>query len=335
MTQVKNHFVPSAYLKNWADPDGKIYVYKILVASSKANEWKKHHVNAIAYIKNIYTRKIAGQDNDELEKWFNKEFESPAQPSIKKAIENNKLTKNDWNNLINYLACQDIRTPIKLIQHLKRMEKIVPEELDKIMQSLPERIKNYDSNLHTEAPSYDFPLRIEKNIQEGDEIGTLKAETYIGRSTWFFSIKHLLSKTAKILHNYKWTIIKPYSGMFWPTSDNPVVKLNNYENGEYDLKGGWGVPNGVIFLPLGPQHLMFVQINGPTLKKGYQCTELETTLFRKMIVENSLRMVFSYIEDNGIPVFKERIINFNQVNEEKSQFSNWVKENEKLENEFQ
>jgi hypothetical protein len=333
--QVKNHFVPSAYLKNWADQDGNTYVYKTLVANSKTNKWKKHHVNAIAYVRNLYTRKIAGKDNDELEKWFNKAFESPAIPSIKKAIADEQLTKIDWENLINYLACQDVRTPIKLFQHLKWMEKVVPEELDKIMQSLSDRIKNYDGNKHTEVPSYDFPLRVEKNIREGDKFGTIKAETYIGRSTWFFSIKHLLNKTAKVLHNYKWTIIEPCNGMFWPTSDNPVVKLNSYDNGEYDLKGGWGVPNGVIFLPLGPQHLMFAQIDGPNQKKGYQCTELETTLFRKMIIENSHRMVFSRIEDNDVSLFKERIIDSNQVKKEQSQFLTLVKENEELENEFQ
>ncbi|QEY11541.1 DUF4238 domain-containing protein [Cellvibrio sp. KY-YJ-3] len=335
--RVKNHFVPEGYLKNWSGSDGKIFTYKTLVQHEKVHYWRSYHPSSIAYHKHLYTMQIAGDENDDLERWFDNEFESPALPIVEKVISNRKLSSKEWEILIKFLAAQDVRTPTRLIEHIRRISEILPETLNDVMSNLPKKLSGISEiNYESSKPEYFkyFPLKIDKSIQVGASHGTLKATTYAGRSTWFFSIRHLLEHTAKVLHSYKWKIIRPHPGSFWPTSDNPVIKLNCYENGMYDLKGGWGVKNGVILFPIGPEHAMFIQIGENLLKREYTCTELETLIFKKFIFENADRMVFANNADNDVLLFRQRVVDANQVKIEKSQFSDWVNENNRLENEF-
>lgn len=335
---IKNHFVPEAYLKNWADTEGKIWTYKTLVSHEKIAKWKKFHTNAIAYHKHLYTIKISGNENDELEKWFDKEFESPAIPVIKKVTSDKKLSRDEWKSLINFIASQDIRTISKLIDHIMTMNKILPEIINEEMDKISEKIKSnkFDFNYKSSKPKYFdlFPLKLEKLPTEDPAIGKIKATTYNGRALWFFSIKSALEKVAKVLHNYKWKIIKSSPGTSWPTSDNPVIKVNYLERGKYNLKGGWGVKNGVIFFPLGPQHAAFVEIGVKSSQKMIQCTELETNHFKKLIFENAHRMIFSNEIDSSVNFFRERIVDSELVNSEKNQISEWIQESAKFESEF-
>lgn len=57
---------------------------------------------------------------------------------------------------------------------------------------------------------------------------------------WLWGIEYVLNNTAEALHRHKWTILKPYVGLSWFTSDDPVVKLNYYKVGNYDFGGGYG-----------------------------------------------------------------------------------------------
>ena len=68
----------------------------------------------------------------------------------------------------------------------------------------------------------------------------LKGEIIAGRGLWLFSIRHSLRQTAKVLHQHKWTILRPPEGLSWFPGDDPVIRLNYYKRGKYDFRGGRG-----------------------------------------------------------------------------------------------
>ena len=179
-----------------------------------------------------------------------------------------------------------------------------------------------------------FPLKVTTKIEDGADVGFLKAETYVGRSTWLHSIRHVLNNTRKILHAHKWSIVKPALGYFWPTSDNPVVKLNYYSPGDYDLKGGWGVNKGNIFFPIDPEHAMFVQIGDKPIQKNARLSEDQTKEFISFIVENSHRKIFSHFEDNSIPLLRKRIVDSERLSRENNEMKEWHQLNANMEREY-
>ena len=141
---IKNHFVPQSYLKRWEDTEQKISVYKTLVSHSTAPNWKKYSAAAIAYHKNLYTQVLNGNESDELEKWFDREFEAPANSVLDKATQDQKLTKNDWNILIRFLAAQDVRTPKRMSEYLKRGTEKLSGALNEVLDEVKEKLENRD-----------------------------------------------------------------------------------------------------------------------------------------------------------------------------------------------
>ena len=87
-----------------------------------------------------------------------------------------------------------------------------------------------------------FPIRVTTEIQPGQEFGTIKAESVVGRALWLFSIKHLLTKTAEVLQQHRWTIMAPPKGALnGLRAMIPLVRLNFHNHSKYyDFGGGWG-----------------------------------------------------------------------------------------------
>jgi len=334
----KNHFVPECYLKKWINPKNKVFVYRTVVEHSNVPIWREHSVSAIAYQKHLYTQIISSSESDEFESWLDREFESPANEALNKVVLEQQLSKLDWEALIKFLAAQDVRTPTRLMEHIKRTQNDLPEILENIMTTLEEKLNKGDINdLQTaeELPKTDpFPLKITAQIEDGQDTGLLKAETYVGRSTWLHSMRHVLKNTRKILNTHKWTIIKPALGYYWPTSDNPVVKMNYYSPGKYDLKGGWAVKKGNIIFPVDPEHAMFVQIGDKPIQKNTRLSEKQTKEFISLIVENSHRKVFSHFDNNNIPLLRKRIVDSERLLKENNAMKKWHELNEKMEREY-
>jgi len=333
----KNHYVPRGYLKNWQDSEGKVAVYRTLVERSDIPLWRKRSVAAVAYQNHLYTRVVASKESDEVEQWFDKNFESPSMPVIKKVINNDRLSVEDWRILIRFLAAQDVRTPFRMIEHIKRFQEFIPETLAEIMKNLPQRMVEskisgiaLDSNKNSSL----LPLKVTSELVAGADQGFIKAETYVGRASWIFGMKHLLEKTINILYSHKWTIVAPAEGYDWFTSDNPVVKLNYQTADQYDLHGGWGVKNGNIFFPLGPKHAMFVQIGCYPPKRGSRLDVDLTRAMRKFSAENAYRYVFSNKFDPEISHIRERTVDQESLRREREMFSAWHEENAQQEVEF-
>src|SRR5437773_4217727 len=88
----------------------------------------------------------------------------------------------------------------------------------------------------TVAHSDYIPLRITTQTQPGQEFGKVKGEMVAGRGLWFLSMRHLLTKTAKVLHNHRWSILTPPADLPGFTPMVPVSRWNNSGNAGLTFK---------------------------------------------------------------------------------------------------
>jgi hypothetical protein len=326
----ENHFVPRMYLKPWELPDGKIWTYRILVPHKNVPLWKRASKKAVAWHSHLYTQMVAGQETDDVERWFDHEFENPAEEPLHKATSDKRLTPNDWERLIRFTAAQDVRTPAWFAQQLKRLDKTLPQLMK---QSMENSINRYEEAARTGEPMAQapqlpaaeregLPLRtiVKRSPSGGGEIG---AEIVIGRQYWLWSIKRLVTITMKVLHQHRWTILKPPEGTAWFTSDNPVIRLNFYTQEKYDFNGGWNSPGTEILMPLGPQHLLYHQVGRPTPQRGERMSDDQACLVRRITAEHAWRMVFSHAEDDEVPSLRPRVVDADAVKDERRQWDNW------------
>jgi hypothetical protein len=107
-----NHFVPCVYLKGWAGPDGKIATYRVLVPHDKFPTWRRYSPSALAYHSHLYTQTTSGVETDDIEKWLDQDFERPAEEPLRKARTGARMSRDDWKQLIRFVAAQDVRTQL-------------------------------------------------------------------------------------------------------------------------------------------------------------------------------------------------------------------------------
>ena len=331
----KNHFVSRGYLRNWCGSEDQLWVYRTLVSSHNVKLWQKFYPKSVAYHLHLYSQLKDQKLDDEIEEWFDKEFESPAESSINRALKDARLSSDDWNNLIKFIALHDARSPVRLKEHIEAAPKLFSE----IFANLGEKIskKNLEEITEKSYPIKNkatIPLKIKPIFNVNEKELFLKIESYVGRSTWLFSLKHTLINTSKILHSHKWTIVRPYKGMNWFTSDNPVIRLNFISQNQYDLKGGWGVKRGNILFPIDPEHLLLTQIGCRPPLKGTRLGKEQTVFIRKITAENSYRMIFSREPDQDIEEYAPRLVDQKLFRNEQEMWKKWHEENTLLEATF-
>lgn len=329
--RIRNHFVPEHYLRGWAATGSeKVWVYKTLVYRDNDQEWDDCVVAGIGYIKRLYVYVDAGKESDKVEIEF-AGIENKAAPVLRKIVSDRQLSQQDWTVLINFLASLDARNPTRMEEHLRRMERIMPDELDKSLRGIKERLENgslttIDAGGMSSEGETGIPIPLTSSVKydENSGKGTIMAELCIGRTTWLYTIMRVLLDVSKILHECKqWTIIKPARGYSWFTSDRPVININCHGSGEYDLEGGWGEENSRIILPVGPEHAVFAAFGESPPPRKPRLTVEETIQVRKLIAENAHRMIFSREKDSGIPPLKPRKADARLRNREKEERKNW------------
>ena len=223
-----------------------------------------------------------------------------------------RLTASHWNSLIRFVAAQDVRTPARLLENLSRWERELPDTLNEVMQEGVAKLQRAKARgvvpvLPSPNDSGYIAFRLTKSIKPGQAFGTLKGEVVAGRGLWLFSIKHMLTRTLKVLHEHRWSILTPPDGLSWFTSDDPVIRLNYYASGSYDFKGGWGNPGTEILLPLSPRHLLYTKIAERSPRRGETISRPQTEMIRRFIAEHAHRVIFAVSPDQGIETLCPRI----------------------------
>lgn len=323
-----NHYVPCLYLKRFAARDGRVFTYRIVAAHERVPLWKPNHVKGLAYHTHLYTRIFAGQESDEIEKWLNTEFETPAEEPLKKATSDMSLSTEDWTNLARFVVAQDVRTPARLQEDLQRWSKELPGVLNDTLRDAvgrAEAAKRAGQTITTvKSPNSDLiPIRVTTAIQPGDEFGTVKCEVVAGRGLWFFGIRHLLTNSLKILSEQRWTILRAPDGLEWFTSDDPVIRLNYYGRGSYDFRGGWGRKGGEIMLPLDSHHLLYTKIGERPPPRGSVIPRPEAEAIRGFIAEHAHRFIYASSPDPGVATLRPRTVDANILRFEREQWQTW------------
>jgi hypothetical protein len=325
-----NHFVPQLYLKNWSDDGVHIWAYRILVSHNNVSEWEYRPIRGVAYQRDLYTSSIKGKEVDDFEKFLENEFEKPAEEAIRKVIKNNPLSKADWERLASFLGAQDVRTPQSYIESSERWNKTLPDILQNTLEESVQKLKEKDNadkeDLFAKDSSDVFEDILEIDIVKGSESVIdqcyIKAEITVGRKLWLYSQNQLLTKTINVLKNHKWSIARSAHGYEWFTSDHPVVKLNYYGDGNYDLEGGWGKRGGNLFMPISPRHLIFTQI-GEDLPDHFDFTSRQTKQLQKLIAEKAPRWIFAKKPYKGISKLHPRYVDAEAYNHEIKEWKLW------------
>ncbi len=307
-----NHFVPQLYLKNFATASGEVLEYRILVPHSSVSVWKPVSVAGTGYEKNLYTRIVRGEEKDDIEQWLNREFESPAKKPFEKVLNDIELTQSDWEILIRFLASQIVRTPAYLIKNLPLWNQMAPKVLDECFKDVEDRLREAKASnqkiIRDPVPRTGyFPMRIERKDLPGEKKVQFTANMVVGRGLWFYSMKHMLTNTLKVLYKHKWTILEAPARLRWFTSDDPVICLNFRSESDYDFGGGWDRARATILFPLSPRHLMFTEIGASSYPRQVPSC-YHARLFRRMIAEHAHRRIYSLAEDGKIPQLKPRVV---------------------------
>lgn len=331
-----NHYVPKLYLKQWSH-DGQIPTYRLLVPNENYPLWKEQSLKGIAFQQHLYTYLAGQEETDEFERWLDREFENPAQAAIERVVSEQRLSPDHWKVLVRFAAAQDVRTPARLREFLGRQREALPSMLEDSVERSVHMMERADrssgllpeTNVHADG----FPLKvsIEKQL---DGSGLLKAETIVGRRLWLWNIRHLLTNTLSHLPKHRWTVLHAPQGISWPTSDNPLIRLNFHDAKNYDFGGGWGVENGEILLPLSPKHLLYTCIGKRPWHRGKRLDEGTAQLMRKIIIEHADRYVFSR-DQSDIHLIRPRTVCSETFKRERDAWENWRSEQCQAETELQ
>ena len=331
-----NHYVPQLYLKQWVT-NGKIPTYRLLVPNSEAPLWKDHSLRGIAFHQHLYTYLAGQEETDEFERWLSQEFEAPAEEAIRLAINDERMSQEHWRKLVRFAVAQDVRTPanlrVFLARHRDTMQKLMNETLETSVRHLEAAVKAGVTIPKSEPDlNNPFPLKVSiTRYPEGD--GGIETRTVVGRRLWLWSTRHLLTDTIKKITNNHWTVVHAPAGMSWPTSDNPLIKLNYHNNKNYDFGGGWGVPQVDIIMPLSPKHLLYNCIGRRSWPRGTVLDRQTAQFLRKVIVEHADRYIFDKGKSD-VQNIRPRAVSLAAYNQERATWQNWGNEQSQAEAEL-
>lgn len=303
--------------------------------------WKQRSVKGAGRLSHLYTRIAAGKETDDIERWLDREFEAPAATPLQKATSGCRLTDVDWRHLVRYLAAQMVRTPAYLLENLPRWNADAQSLLNSTLQESVQKLeaaKNTGKAIELpEAPNSEYlPLRVIAKVQPGKKIGQLGAEMVVGRGLWLFNMRHLLSGAgaARRLHEHRWSILAPCEGLTWFTSDDPVIRLNYYELGRYDFKGGIAKSGTEILLPLSPHHLLYTRVGYRPPPRGTTLSRVQTEMIRRFIAEHAFRMIFAASPEEDLARLRPRTVDDEAFRYERQKWQDWHAEQTAAEREL-
>jgi hypothetical protein len=244
-------------------------------------------------------------------------------------VANERLSMRDWRLLARFFAAQDVRTPARLRENLKRWPADLPglmqESVTRSVARLEAMTAEQRDALNRDTPPVDdhFPFRatVERSQDGG---GWVKSETISGRGLWLWNINRVLDGGAlDVLCQHQCTILAPPDGESWFTSDDPVLKLNISSPTEYHFRGGWGSKGTNLILPLSPQHLLYTQVGEPIPPVGAQLSPSHAAIVRRLIAEHAHRFVFANSPDGSVPILRPRTVNADVLKREKAEWASW------------
>lgn len=322
-----NHYLSQMYLDAWKNDNNEVLVYELLVPNEKCPIWKSKSTKSVGSYDSMFVRLKNGVEVDDIEEWFRDRYETPAKKSLEHAINDERITIDEWHCLIDFVACHIVRSPaflIKTLDYGKKCESTFQEAVNKISNMTKEDfIKIQEHSNHFNDEDKLFPFKMTKISEESNNV-TFKVETIIGKQFYLWNMKTLLENTSKILHSHKWGIITVDKNVILPTSDDPVICLNYNSESDYNFDGGWGKENSNILFPISPNKILYTQI-GTKVKPRWNVGYKKSLLFRKMIIEHSHRKIISNFADKDVVKIKKRYVSESEYKREKKMWKDFQK----------
>lgn len=325
-----NHYVPQFYLRNFSKDKNKIWVYSLLVPHTKVPYWEEKSIKHVAVWKDFYTRIDGTDEIDDFEKWFNTDFETPAEPIISKLINGEIISKQESVILTKYVLSQHIRVPAQLGKTLNTATR----SFQKVLNSNPfekldkEAIQNYTPKDDENAKL--LPIKVNVDM----EARAAEVKAVVGRGVYLYALKSLMTNTVKKVQNQNWQVLHAAPGLSFPTSDNPVICLNYRSINDYDFNGGWGRKNGNIIMPISPQLILFTQIGSTRKFVEADYSPYWSKFFRKLIIEHAYRYVYAEERQRHMLAINPRSVNLELFLEEKKAIEGWNEEQIRAEREL-
>lgn len=323
----KNHFLSQMYLDAWKDLNNKIFVYNILVPDNNYPIWQKKTPKSVCKYDSMFVRIKNGEEIDDIEKWFSIQYEMPAKEPLMHAINDNKMTVEEWKTLINLMMCHFVRSPKFII---KILEIAKSEDIKNIFEEQCEKISDISENKSNAIKKEEylldmFPLKITDEGFKDDNTKELKIETVLGKQFYLWAMKYFLVKITKELYKFKWGIITVDDNVVIPTTDNPVVSMNFNSIEDYNLDVKLGEKNSIILFPISPKRILYTCV-GKKNKSRISIDYEQSILLKKLIIKNAYRKVVSSCEDSEVKKTIPRIVNKELFYNEKEMWAYFQKQ---------
>ncbi len=313
-----NHTIPQDYLRQWSMDGRCVFARRLLVPAPTYPEWEPKPISSLTVYRDLYTSVGRGEESDAIERWLNREFETPAADALDRVFRDVALEAEDHRVLVRYLAALDRRTPVAFAETMELLARITPDALSRAHARLGGTLRQAKSvrrrllrqqRASTEASDI-VPLPIRTAVDTDPETGdpVVKTVTTVGREAWLSALERQLKTTAQHLLAHDWCILRPANESEWFTSDHPVVRLNFTNSEQYDFRGGWGRRGTDIFLALSPKHLLYCRIGYPKPREQTASVE-HTYLIQRCIAERAHRWIFARSPQRRAEWFRERRVN--------------------------
>ena len=328
------------YLRNWSDDGKTILVYRTLVSRKDVEWWSRKSIESVGYIQHLYTQRIAEEETDEFELWLDHEIESPSKAIFDKLICGHCLTQNDYYILARFIAAQSVRTPAYFSENRQDWTEIFSNALEGVVLRTIQGINSgnfHKTEIHDSSCNLDInqiPISTSIVKTNDDDTLLLRADTVVGRSMWLWHIKRIVNQSEVILANHNWSIIEAAPGIEWPTSDDPVIRLNYYGDNNYDFKGGINRKGSEILLPISPKHLLYTQVGFDQSTVDTKNNPTICELIRKIIMEHAFLQIYSRERQKTMLRYRPRTVDQNEYNRINDQLINWHKNQSEGEAEF-
>lgn len=322
-----NHYLPEMYLEKWAN-DNKLFEYRLLVSHEEVPIWVEKSIGSVASQDNLYIHMKSGVEYDDIEVFFDTEFESPAKEPLDKACTTGKLSAEEWHKLISFVCVQYVRTP----SFFQWMRNFAKEAGPSIIESAAELLEEVDnvSELHLEKPpgSEFLPISLEITDIHPDDKHTLVGVNFIsGKGLWFFGITHMLQRDSDFMikmHSFKWSIITAHEEVCWPTSDSPFI-ISTLNNKQFRLhRDGIERENVFIFFPISPKKVL-VASEKRFFNYRHIADKNLSKIIKEMIIGNAFMYIYSDCEDSSIPEYRHRVVDMEEFKRVQNEYKEWYK----------
>lgn len=323
-----NHFIPQMYQQGWSDDGKNIWEYKTLVHDDRYPSWQHRSITRTGVWKNLYVRVSDGSEQDDFEHMFHERFENPADVPLKKARNNERLSRNDWNALIRFICSQHVRTPGFFFSFRELNAQHASEALSEVASKLQDGNIQPKSDTGDSDSSYAkfnelVPVSLTLSDYDDEHTG-VKIETTLGKGAWLFSIQHHLREHSLLIEtlcSYKWSIVEAPAGVIWPTSDRPLVLGAVQQNGENSCVLGIKEANVLLF-PISSQKSI-ITCPGVKLPSRFTASAEEAKVFRELILKNAFLYVYSACEDQSIQSVRPRVVDSKEAARIRDELGAW------------